>query len=92
MSQEFLRIPQKELIRDADKGLYTRMCVSLLMEVLNLGRSYKFRNMGLFKEITLSVLDTVFNDESDIRLQLQSHCDKRDVCLENTWERKRPKC
>lgn len=31
-------------------GLGTRMCVSLLMKVLNLGRSYKFRNRGLFKK------------------------------------------
>lgn len=92
MSQEFLGIPLKELIRDADMSLGTRMCVSLLMKVLNLGRSYKFRNMGLFKEITVNVLTTVFNDKLHMRLQLQPHCDKRYVCFENTWERKRPKC
>lgn len=53
-------------------------------ESLKFGRSYKFRNMRLFKEITVNVLNTVFNGKSDIRLQLQSHCDKRYVCLENT--------
>lgn len=64
----FLRIPPKELLRDADMGLGTRIWVSLLMKVLNLGTNYKFRNGGLFKDFILNVLDTIFHDELDIRL------------------------